>query len=176
MSSPTQHNMPSKLSESLVRTIRERMQSKPSLELNQILEGRDEREWSPEAFEAIRQVLDERSRTGIEPAAEPPPPEPSEPPQASTDVAPETVVLPAVAGSLATAFRLFGVLEIVGGIILCALLWPGHSAAVSDAGIIAYVPALTWLLGGVIFGCLFLAIAEVLTYLRQIRDSLARKA
>lgn len=164
--------MPSKSSETLVRTIRERMQSKPSLELNQILEERDEREWSPEAFEAIRQILDERSRTGFEPAPEPPPPEPTQP---SIEIAPETVVLPSTAGSLATAFRFFGVLEIIGGIILGALLWPGHSTAY-DAGFIAYVPALTWLLCGVIFGCLFLAIAEVLTYLRQIRDSLARKA
>jgi VIT1/CCC1 family predicted Fe2+/Mn2+ transporter len=60
--------MNTNLSESQVRTIQERLQSKPSIELRNVLEERNEQEWSPEAFEAIRRILAERAKTGEEPA------------------------------------------------------------------------------------------------------------
>ena len=65
--------MSADLSESQVRTIQERLQSKPSAELRSILQSRDEQEWSPEAFEAIRRILAERAHTGEEPTPEPEP-------------------------------------------------------------------------------------------------------
>src|SRR5229473_1098497 len=65
--------MNTNLSESQVRTIQERLQSKSSAELRSILEQRNEQEWSPEAFEAIRRILAERAKTGEEPAVEPQP-------------------------------------------------------------------------------------------------------
>jgi hypothetical protein len=40
---------------------------------------------------------------------------------------------------------------------------------------VAYMTPFVFLMAGIIFGCLFLAIADALTYLRHIRDSLAQK-
>ena len=76
---------------------------------------------------------------------------------------------------LATVFRVLGVLEILGGIVICFVMWPGEARVGYEWRAIAYMPALTWLIAGIIFGCLFLAVAEGLTYLCQIRDAVTKK-
>ena len=70
-------------------------------------------------------------------------------------------------------FRLLAVLEFIGGYMMCASLWPGEAREGYEWKTVAYEPALTWLMVGVISGCLFLAIAKGLIYLSQIRDYLA---
>ena len=74
---------------------------------------------------------------------------------------------------LAIMFRLLAVLEFIGGYMMCASLWPGEPPEGHQWKTVAYEPALTWLMVGVISGCLFLAIAKILIYLSQISDSLA---
>jgi hypothetical protein len=76
---------------------------------------------------------------------------------------------------LAAVFRILATLEIIGGLVLCFALWPEAAREGYELRAVAYVSALTWLMAGVIFGCLFFAVAEVLIYLSQIRDSLAPK-
>lgn len=63
---------------------------------------------------------------------------------------------------------IIGVLEIIGGIILCAKLWPvaGHWL------FSGYMPALTWLFTGIISGVLFLAAGRGLDYLKEIRENI----
>ena len=67
--------------------------------------------------------------------------------------------------ALAVVFRLLGGLEILGGIFVGIYLWPKENYGWQP---LVYLPAVSWLVAGVIFGCLFLAIAEGLTYLSQI--------
>jgi hypothetical protein len=74
--------------------------------------------------------------------------------------------------TLAGVFRVLGLLEFMGGVLLCYLLWPGEAGSGYQWRPLAYLPSLTWLMAGVIFGCLFLGVGQVLTYLCQIRDSL----
>jgi len=74
---------------------------------------------------------------------------------------------------LAIIFRFLAVLEIIGGLVLCSELWPGEPRPEYQWKTEAYIPALTWLMAGLISGCLFLAIAKALIYLSQISNSLA---
>jgi hypothetical protein len=76
---------------------------------------------------------------------------------------------------LAVVFRILAALEFIGGFIWCYLLWPGEPAAGYEWKSVTYVTPLVFLMAGIIFGCLFLAVAEVLVYLRDIRDSLAQR-
>jgi hypothetical protein len=64
------------------------------------------------------------------------------------------------ASALASVFYVLGVLEILGGFVLAA----EFSGVLSGVSIAA----------GIIFGCLFFAVGQGLTYLRDIRDSLKR--
>jgi hypothetical protein len=74
---------------------------------------------------------------------------------------------------LATVFRVLGTLEIIGGLIMCFSLWPGEAGSGYEWRTTAYMPALVWLSAGIIFGCLFFAVAEGLTYLSEIRDAVS---
>jgi len=81
---------------------------------------------------------------------------------------------------IAEIMTVLGVLSIVGGVILCALLWPRDAGAGyvwAGTGyvwegwkVMAYIPALAGLSSGVISGVLFLACATALTYLHGTRE------
>jgi hypothetical protein len=71
---------------------------------------------------------------------------------------------------IAEIMTVLGVLSIVGGAILCALLWPRDPGAGYVWEVIAYIPALTWLSSGFISGVLFFACAAALTYLHGTRE------
>lgn len=71
---------------------------------------------------------------------------------------------------IAEIMVVLGVLSIVGGAILCALLWPRDPGAGYVWEAIAYTPALTWLSSGIISGVLFFACAAALTYLHGTRE------
>ena len=71
---------------------------------------------------------------------------------------------------IAEIMTVLGVLSIVGGAILCALLWPRDPGAGYVWEVIAYIPALTWLSSGIISGVLFFACAAALTYLHGTRE------
>jgi hypothetical protein len=111
-------------------------------------------------FEAS-EFMDEATRASLPPLPAP------QPVAKSTPTAP----IP----GLAVAFRVLAALEFIGGFIWCCLLWPGKPAAGYEWKSVAYMTPFVFLMAGIIFGCLFLAIADALIYLRHIRDSLARK-
>jgi hypothetical protein len=73
---------------------------------------------------------------------------------------------------LSGSLGLIGVLQIIGGIGLCVYLWPGEPQPGYPWLPAAYVPALTWLVAGLVSGILFFAVAAVLVYLADIRDYL----
>jgi hypothetical protein len=73
---------------------------------------------------------------------------------------------------LTTVFRGLAGLEMIGGLLACAALWPGTPELGYTWKTVAYIPALTWLVAGFIFGFLFLALGEALLYLRDIRSRL----
>ena len=77
---------------------------------------------------------------------------------------------------LAQTFRVLAVLEMIGGLILCALLWPGEPEPGYKWQFAAYLGAITWISAGIIFGLLFLAVADGLRYLHDIREFLKRLA
>jgi hypothetical protein len=74
--------------------------------------------------------------------------------------------------TLTELFRILGSLEIIGGVVLCCLLLPGEAGSGYQWKTLAYLPSLTWLMAGVISGCLLLAVGEALRYLCEISDSL----
>jgi hypothetical protein len=67
------------------------------------------------------------------------------------------------------------IFEFLGGIVMSKSLWPGAAREGYEWTPAAYAPAVAWLMAGVIFGCLFLAIADGLIYLSEIRDALVRR-
>lgn len=71
---------------------------------------------------------------------------------------------------LAVLLGIFGLLEMIGGIVLCVKLWPGAAETGYRWLFSAYVPALTWLATGLVSGVVFFAFAAVVTYLVQIRN------
>ena len=77
---------------------------------------------------------------------------------------------PTAVPKLTIVFYIVGVLEIIGGLILCMQLWPNPKELGyrSEYESTAYVPALTWLFAGLISGFLFFAVGEVLKYLHYI--------
>lgn len=62
--------MATELSEALISTIIKKMESRSSVELQAIYNEQNDKEWSSEAFEAIRRILAERVQTGFEPPPE----------------------------------------------------------------------------------------------------------
>lgn len=58
------------MDQELVAAIRKTLEAKPTDELRRTYEARDQNVWSPEAFEAMMQLLAERGETGL------PPPDP----------------------------------------------------------------------------------------------------
>lgn len=84
------------------------------------------------------------------------------PPPTATSISPA----PPMPG-LAVAFRVLAALEFIGGFICFAAFFSEEASP--------HFFSFAFLMAGIIFGCLFLAVAEGLTYLRQIRDSLAQK-
>jgi len=68
---------------------------------------------------------------------------------------------------IAEIMVILGGLSIVGGAILCVLLWPSTDYVWEAT---AYVPALTWLFSSIISGVLFFACAAALTYLHATRE------
>jgi PAS domain-containing protein len=60
------------MDEELIARVRETLEAKSTAELRQAHEARDESVWSPEAFEAMRQILAERDEAGFGPASRPP--------------------------------------------------------------------------------------------------------
>ena len=73
---------------------------------------------------------------------------------------------------LTVLFYIMGVVQIVGGVVLCIKLWPGTAESGYRWLFSVYTPALTWLSAGIIFGLLFFAAGYVLTYLENIRHYL----
>ena len=70
---------------------------------------------------------------------------------------------------LAGVGYILGVLEILGGIVLCAKLWPGAPEPGYRWLFTAYIPALTWLAAGIISGFFFFVISAILTRLHNIQ-------
>ena len=64
------------MDQSLVATIRQTLADRPTADLRQAYESGDHSRWSPEAFEAMRQILEERG-TGPDPPPPAPPPAPA---------------------------------------------------------------------------------------------------
>ena len=70
-------------------------------------------------------------------------------------------------------------LEMIGGLLLCMMLWPHvvsgylfvNGKIIGEATATAYVPALTWLCAALISGVLLWALGDVLRYLRDIHRS-----
>src|SRR5437879_3284367 len=77
------------------------------------------------------------------------------PARSAPGTTPPQPAAPSIPG-LAIMFRFLAVLEIIGGLIMCGSLWPGEAGEGYQWKAVAYVPALTWLMAGLIFGCLFL--------------------
>jgi hypothetical protein len=63
-----------------------------------------------------------------------------------------------------------GVLDIIGGLVVCTQLWPGKPDAGYEWLISAYIPALTWLGAGFVSGLFCFAAAAALQCLRDIRS------
>jgi vacuolar-type H+-ATPase subunit I/STV1 len=70
--------------------------------------------------------------------------------------------------ALTAVFRVLAVLEMLGGIVLCNVFWPGEPEIGYKWRVTAYVPAITWLTAGLVSGFLFLALANILHYLNDI--------
>ena len=66
---------------------------------------------------------------------------------------------------IAVCFYILGCLEFVGGIILCVNTWP------KEADLATIFPII-YLLSGTIFGLLFIAVARIIDYLKDISLSL----
>jgi len=69
---------------------------------------------------------------------------------------------------LSKIFYLISFLGLLGGIFFCIVLWPGDPGFGKEWKSIAYIPALTWLMAGIIECALFFAIGLGLKYLRAI--------
>ena len=80
---------------------------------------------------------------------------------------PPKVVLPPKP-ELAIVLRYLAALMALGGIVLFVLCWPRHAEGGAEGQIFTFLPALTWLISGLISGCLFFSMAEILIYLSQI--------
>jgi hypothetical protein len=78
--------------------------------------------------------------------------------------------------ALEPIFKVLAGLQVASGIVLGAQLWPGEPQIGYEWRTVAYVPALTWIAAGFIFGCLFWAAGDVLKYLHRIDRSLRRTA
>ncbi len=76
--------------------------------------------------------------------------------------------------ALASIFRILGVLEMVGGIVLCIVLWPGKPESGYAWTESAYVPSITWVAAGFVFCFLFFAVAEGLAYLNDLKKQTHR--
>lgn len=70
---------------------------------------------------------------------------------------------------LSVFLGIIGMLEFIGGSVLCLRLWPGRPDTGYKWLFSAYVPALTWLAAGIASALLFFAIAAIVAYLFQIR-------
>jgi len=73
---------------------------------------------------------------------------------------------------LAIVGYVLGALEILGGVILCVKLWPGEPEPGYRWLFTAYLPALTWLMAGIISGFFFFVVSAILTHLDRIRRTL----
>jgi hypothetical protein len=76
--------------------------------------------------------------------------------------------------ALERCFRVLGVLEITGGIILSLVSFAGVLEAGPFGQVIGYSLPFIWLGGGIIFGMLFFAVANGLYYLRNIMGNSAQ--
>jgi hypothetical protein len=65
------------MNQELIAEVRQTLEAKPTADLRQAYEGRDQSAWSPEAFEAMRQILAERGEPGFGPAPRSPTARPS---------------------------------------------------------------------------------------------------
>src|SRR4051794_29102639 len=96
--------------------------------------------------------------------------------QASTDTQPASRAQKATSRalppipSLALIFRAFAVIEFTAAIGLCFISWPQRQ----QSPLVEYVPAMSWLAGGIVSGYLFLGVADILIYLSDISNSLRR--
>ena len=66
--------------------------------------------------------------------------------------------------------NIIGGLAILGGIILCAVVWPGDPGSGYYWKATAYTPSMTWLFSGLVSGMLFFAVGSALTYLHGTRE------
>ena len=72
---------------------------------------------------------------------------------------------------LEKSFTVLGVIEIIGGVILALVSYAEASAAGPIGQFVGYSVPLIWLVAGIVFGMLFLAVANGLYYLRNIMES-----
>ncbi len=77
-----------------------------------------------------------------------------------------------IAPAIVVALVLVGFLEMLGGVILCAALWPEAPRYGQELPFAAYVPSLVWLIAGFVSAIFTFAIAAVVKYLADIRDRL----
>jgi hypothetical protein len=76
---------------------------------------------------------------------------------------------------LVTLFRVIAIAQVLGGVILCAQLWPSEAdLRIFGGRTIAYMPALTWSIAGFVSSLLFWAVGDGLLYLSEINRSLQR--
>lgn len=62
-------------------------------------------------------------------------------------------------------------LSLLGGLVLCAQLWPDDPGYGNEWKMLAFIPAITWLTAGVVQFALFSALGQGLHYLRQIASN-----
>ena len=72
---------------------------------------------------------------------------------------------------LAAVLRVFGILNILGGLILCIESYARVLSSRYFASGIAYSTGLVWLWGGMLSGILLFAAASALTSIRAIQDN-----
>jgi len=70
--------------------------------------------------------------------------------------------------TLSVFFFLLAGLSLIGGLILCGLLWPGDAGVGMQWKMSAYIPALTSFMFGVVQFGIFTAVGQGLAYLRKI--------
>lgn len=76
---------------------------------------------------------------------------------------------------IASVFYVLGGLQVLGGLALCYYFWPGQ-ADVGYAWLPAkYLASVTWLVSGIVGGSLFIAIAQLLTFIKGIYENTYRQ-
>ena len=92
------------------------------------------------------------------------------------DWTPSAIAAADMEPGLTTVFHMLAGLQMLGGVVLSYVLWPGDPDTGYTWKAVAYVPALTWFTTGIVSGFVFWAIGDGLRYLWAIRRSLEGRA